>query len=120
MRLIAEVLDEQIKDVKGANAGRVDGLVLELREGRPPRVAYVEVSPITMLSRFNRRFAHWYARHDRRWGQGRGVPFRIPWSRITRDGPTLTMDIAVDATPINRFEDWLRVNIIEHIPWNRR
>jgi sporulation protein YlmC with PRC-barrel domain len=117
-RLISEVLDEQIKDRDGENSGRVDGIVLSLREGKPPLVSYIEVSPITMLSRLNRRLAHWYARHDRGFGEGRGVPFRIPWTRIQRDGPTLTMDLDVESTPINAFEDWLRVKIVEKIPGN--
>ncbi len=116
LRLAGKVLDKQIKDLRGENAGRVDGVVLELRDGRPPRVAYVEVSPITLIARFNRRLALWYARLDRRFGEGRGVPFRIPWSRITHGGPTLIVDLVVEATPINGFEDWLRKHVIERIP----
>jgi len=120
MRVVAEVLDEQIKDVNGVNAGRVDGIVLELRDGKPPRVAYVEVSPITLLSRFSMRLAHWFAPIDRRFGAGRGVPFRIPWTRLRRDGPTLRMDLDVEHTPIQAFEDWLRAKIVDHIPGHRR
>ena len=120
MRLIAEVLDEQLKDSKGNNAGRVDGIVLELRGDKPPLVTYIEVSPITLLSRFSLRLAHWYARIDRRFGPGRGVPFRIPWARVTRDGPTLKMDLDAEATPINALEDWLRRTIVERIPGNAR
>jgi hypothetical protein len=116
LRLVSQVLDEQIKDRDGENAGRVDGIILTQREGKPPLVSYIEVSPITMLARLNRRFAHWYARHDRRFGEGRGVPFRLPWSRVTRDGPTLKMDLDVESTPINAFEDWLRVKIVDKIP----
>ena len=116
LHLVAEVLDEQIKDRDEENAGRVDGIILTQREGKPPLVSYIEVSPITMLARLNRRFAHWYARHDRRFGEGRGVPFRIPWSRVTHGGPTLVVDLLVEATPINGFEDWLRRHIIERIP----
>src|SRR6185503_609187 len=104
MRLVAEVLDKQLCDIRGRNAGRVDGIVLELRDGKPPRVAYVEVSPITLLARFNRRLAHWYARFDRRLGPGRGVPCRIPWTRLERNGQTLRMDIDMEATPIPAFE----------------
>jgi len=91
LNLVADVLDEQIVDSKRRQAGRVDGIVLELRADRPPRLAYIEISPITLLSRFNRRLAHWYARHDRKLGEGRGVPVRIPWSRLTRDGPGFVM-----------------------------
>jgi sporulation protein YlmC with PRC-barrel domain len=116
VRLVADVLDEQLRDSKGRNAGRVDGIVLELREGKPPKLAYVEVSPITLLARFSRRLAHWYARHDRKVGEGRGVAVRIPWTRISRDGPTLVMDIDADSTPIFALEDWLRRKVVDRVP----
>jgi hypothetical protein len=98
----------------------VDGIVLELRDGRPPRLAYVEVSPITLLSRFNVRLARWYARYDRKLADGRGVPFRIPWTRITREQTTLVMDINAESTPIFALEDWLRRRIVERIPGSGR
>ena len=116
MHLVAEVLDKQLCDVRGRNAGRVDGVVLQLRPDKPPRVAYVEVSPITLLSRFNQRLARWYARHDRRFGPGRGVPFRIPWTRLTPHGPGLALDLDAEATPVYALEDWLRRTIVERIP----
>jgi len=115
--LVAEVLDEQLKDIHEVNAGRIDGIVLELRDGRPPKLAYVEVSPITMLSRFSRRFAHWYAtRIDRRLGRDRGVPFRIPWTRLFREGTSLRVDLDVRSTPIMALEDWLDEHILSRIP----
>jgi hypothetical protein len=120
MRLIAEVLDKQLVDVGGHKAGRVDGIVLELRDDGPPRVAYLEVSPITLLSRFSVGLAHWYARIDRRFGESRGVPFRVPWNRVTPRGATLQLDFGCDSTPINALEDWLRVKIVEKIPFARR
>jgi sporulation protein YlmC with PRC-barrel domain len=115
-RIVAEVLDEQIVDCNGEKAGRVDGIVLSLREGKPPLLTHVEVSPITLLSRLNRRLAHWYARHDRTFGKERGVAFRLPWSRISTEGPSFKMDLDVESTPINAFEDWLRVKIVGRIP----
>ena len=116
IHLIREILDEQLKDSKAENAGRVDGIVIRLRDGKPPLVEYLEVSPITLISRFSRRFARWYARHDRKFGEGRGIPFRIPWHRMERQGPTLVVDFNADATPINALEDWLRVHVVEKIP----
>jgi hypothetical protein len=116
VHLIADVLDEQLRDSRDQNSGRIDGIVLEIRDGKPPRVAYLEVSPITLLGRFSERLARWYATHDARLGHGRGTPFRIPWSRVTRDGPLLRMDIDADATPINALEDWLSRNIVQRIP----
>jgi len=116
LHLVADVLDEQLQDVQGRNAGRVDGIVLELREGKPPRVAYLEISPITLLSRFSRRLARRYAPVDARLGEGRGFPFRLPWSRVTRDGPLLRMDLRVDATPIDALERWLRRVVVDRVP----
>lgn len=116
MKLFADVLDEQLHDVNGLNAGRIDGIVLELRENAPPRLAYVEVSPITLLARFSQRLARWYARFDRRLGPGRGTPFRIPWNRLVREDPAFKMDLDVESTPINALEDWLRERIVDHIP----
>jgi hypothetical protein len=116
MHLVADVLDKQLMDRNGENAGRVDGIVLELREGKPPLVKCVLVSPITLLSRLSDRLARWYAEIDRRFGPGRGVPFRVPWSRLTPEGPTIRLDVDVESTPINAFEDYLRVTIVEKIP----
>jgi hypothetical protein len=53
---------------------------------------------------------------DRRLGKGRGVPFRIPWSRIERTGESCRFDMAAEDTPIFALEDWLREKIVDHIP----
>ena len=41
--LIRDVLDTQVTDREETKMGRVDGLVLELREGQPPRVVSIEM-----------------------------------------------------------------------------
>jgi hypothetical protein len=117
--LIADVLDKQLTDEHGEKAGRVDGIVIELRSDRPPRVVAVEVSPITMLARLSGRLARRYARIDRHFGPGRGAPFRIEWHRITRRAPTLDFNLGLESTPINAVEDWLRVHVVERIPGGR-
>ena len=114
--LVAEVLDKQVVDVNGRNAGRVDGIVLEWREHGPPRVVASEVSPITLLARFSHRLSRWYARRDARLGHDRGTPFRIPWGNLERKKRRVALDRDVEATPINAFEDWLRERIVERIP----
>ena len=116
VHLVADVLDEQLVDRNGDKAGRIDGIVLELRDDRPPRVAYVEVSPITALARFSVRLARWYAQRDARLGHGRGTPYRIPWNRLRATGRSFQFDADVDSTPINALEDWLRKKIVARIP----
>lgn len=116
MNLVADVLDQQLHDANGERAGRIDGIVLVLRRDKPPRVAYIEVSPITMLARFSVRFAGWYARWDRRLGKERGTPFRFPWNRLEQEKQAFKMDVDVESTPIQALEDWLRRTIVERIP----
>lgn len=116
--LVSDVLDQQVVDTNGVNAGRVDGIVLELRDGRPPVVAAIEISPITLLERFNRRLGRWYARRDARLGPGRGSPFRVEWSRLGRTALGVAINEDAEATPINALEDWLRVHIVERVPWS--
>ena len=116
MRLVDEVLDEQIHDADGVQIGRADGIVLELRDGQPPRVSSIEVGPITLLRRFSERLAARYARLDRHFGPGRGVPFRIPFSRIAIKATRLQADVRRAETPIMAAEDWLREHIVAHLP----
>ena len=41
MDLVRDLLDRQLTDRSGRNLGRVDGVVLELRANRPPRVRLI-------------------------------------------------------------------------------
>ena len=116
--LVRDILDNQLLDVTNQNAGKVDGIVLETCPGEPTRVHYVEVGPITLLRRLNRRLGDWYARFDARFGEGRGTPIRIPISRLILDSPSLRLDLAADKLPMMALERWLREHIVAKIPWS--
>lgn len=116
--LVREVLDNQLVDSTEQNAGKVDGIVLELRDGQPACVRYIEVGPITLARRLNRRLGNWVARLDARLGPGRGQPIRIPISRVTLEEPSLRVDFAVNSTPIMALERWLRRKIVSRVPWS--
>jgi hypothetical protein len=116
--LVRDVLDKQLLDATSQNAGKVDGVVIELRPGEPARVHYVEVGPITLLRRLNRRFGDWFARIDARFGEGRGKPIRIPISRVMLESPALRLDLAVDGLPVMALERWLRRHVVAKIPWS--
>ena len=118
VRLVRDILDNQLLDVTNQNAGKVDGIVLEMRPDEPTRVRYVEVGPITLFRRLNRRLGDWYARIDARLGEGRGAPIRIPISRVTLDSPSLRLDLAVEELPVMALERWLRRHIVARIPWS--
>src|SRR6476620_4394859 len=63
-----EILDQQVIDRKGELMGKVDGIVVELRKGQPPRVARLVIGGGTAARRLHPRFGAWLVRWRRRWG----------------------------------------------------
>lgn len=117
MHIICEVLDNQLVDRNGRKIGRIDGIVLELRDGgAPPRIAYIEIGASTLARRVHPRLGKWVERLGRKWGVRRGRPFRIEW-RLVRDvGIDVDVDLEAEGTPLVAWEEWLREKIIARIP----
>jgi hypothetical protein len=61
MDLIRDVLDNQLVDRNGRKMGKVDGIAIELRENKPPRLAYIETGAPTLARRLHPRLARWVA-----------------------------------------------------------
>jgi hypothetical protein len=114
--LVRDVLDKQLKDRNQQNMGKVDGIILELRDGAPPRVAFLEVGPPALARRISERLGAWASRIDRRFGEGRGKAFRIPWSLVRPGVIDLQVNVDVEDTPAYAFERWLRRTIVCRIP----
>ena len=57
MNLTRDILDQQVVDRNGQRLGKVDGVILELREGQPPRIAAIEIGPVTLARRMHPRLA---------------------------------------------------------------
>ena len=116
LRLIHDVLDVQLCDVRQRKMGRVDSLVLEVCDGSPPRVAYLDVSGTVLARRVHPRLARWAAALRRRWNSGDATPTRIPWSAVRSIGNVIEVDLDAEATPALAWEQWLREHLICRIP----
>jgi sporulation protein YlmC with PRC-barrel domain len=114
--IIRDILDKQLVDRHQRNMGKVDGIVLELRDGQPPRLAYLKVGGTTLARRLHPRLAQWLAALERKLGIGRGEPFRIPWSKVRDIGIDVEVDLDVEQTPILAWEQWLSKHVIRRIP----
>ncbi len=55
IHLIRDVLDDQMIDKKKRKIGKVDGIVVELRKDKPPRVAYIENGMSVAANRISSR-----------------------------------------------------------------
>jgi sporulation protein YlmC with PRC-barrel domain len=109
-----QVLDQQLVDRTNINMGKVDGVVLQLREGAPPRVAAILTGGHLLARRLHPRFealARWLTRSC---DPGQLEPMRIPWERVMKIGVDVKVDVGADeGMP---WEHWVRDHILCHIP----
>jgi len=110
-----DILDAQLVDRDRENIGRCDTLLLEMRDGRPPRVATILIGGMVRDERIGRWMAG-LARllHGGR-DRNRGVS-RIPFSAVQSIGETVQLDVARDELPSEHVERWLADHIIRRIP----
>jgi hypothetical protein len=111
-----DVLDAQLVDRHCENIGRCDTLLLELRDGKPPRVATVLIGGQVRDERIGR----WMAGlsrllHGGKREAGAGVS-RIPFSAMRSLGATLEMDVLRNELPSEHVEQWLSKHVICRIP----
>ena len=116
MDLVRECLDKQLVDRHGQNMGRVDGLVLELEKGKPPRVAYVEQGASTLARRLHPSLARIVQRLSRWWGVCPADPSRIPYEKVVAAEIEVIVGAEAEDTPALAWELWLRKKVVSRIP----
>jgi len=116
MQLGQALLDQQVVDRNGQLMGKVDGIVLEVRAGKPPRVARLIIGGGTAAHRVHPRWGAWLLRWRRRWGPANDRPYEIPWSAVRKIGVDVKVDVAAEDTPAFSWEHWVRDRIIGRIP----
>lgn len=114
MNLGLEVLDQQLVDRKELKIGKVDGVVLQLRDGAPPRVAAVLTGGHLLAHRLHPLIERWARWLTRRWGPPETGPIRIPWSRVMKIGVDVKVDVSADQ--VMQWEHWIRDHIVRRIP----
>lgn len=116
MNLVRDILDKQLRDREQAPIGKVDGIVLELREDEPPRVASLELGIPTLAWRLHRRLGRWFEERARRRRSRASQRVRIAWSEVRDIG--VDIGVAVDGEQSGALagEAWLRDHVIGRIP----
>ena len=108
MDLIREVLDNQIVDRNQRRLGKIDGIVVELREGKPPLLVAVETGWVAKARRIHPRLAQWLRHRGAR-------SYRIPWTKIRDIGVDVEFALDASETPLLRAENRLR-RLLTRIP----
>jgi sporulation protein YlmC with PRC-barrel domain len=117
LELARDVLDKQVVDREETKMGRVDGLVLELREGLPPRIDHIEMGAVVLARRLSPGLERWVDGWRRRFGVRKVARYRVPWSAVQEiTSYHLKLDVAALDTPTFDWERWLQDHVIKHIP----
>jgi hypothetical protein len=114
MELGREVLDQQLVDRNELKIGKVDGVVLQLRDGAPPRVVAIRTGGHLLAHRLHPSIERWARRLARRWGPRKPDPIRIPWSQVMKIGVDVKVDVPADQ--MMAWEHWVRDHIVRRIP----
>jgi sporulation protein YlmC with PRC-barrel domain len=110
------ILDQQVVDRKGEQMGKVDGIMVQLRDGKPPRVSQLMIGGGTAARRLHPRWGAWLLRWRRRWGPKDDQPLAVPWSRVLKIGIDVKVDLDAERTSALAWEHWVRDKIIGRIP----
>ena len=120
MNLVHEVLDKQMLDSRRRKMGKVDGIVLELVEGRRPRVIALETGVPTLARRLSRRFGRMVDAVVQRLSPGRPGSCRIPWRRVRQIDLDVYVDLDAEGSPVFAVERWLHQHVVARIPGGDR
>ena len=108
MDLVCDVLDKRVIDRNGRAMGRVDGIALEQRAGKPPRVSALLIGPSALGHRLSPRLGRWIEAIERRLGIAEGRPARIAFKQVLKTEPDVKVDLELADTSVAVVEDKLR------------
>ena len=108
MDLVHDLLDKRVVDRNGRDMGRVDSLVLEIRDGAPPRVTGLEIGPAVLAYRISPVLGRIVAGLEHAFGVDENRPLRIPIGRILGINQHVKVDVAIGQTSAATVEQHLR------------
>ena len=122
LRLGRDVLDKEILDCAGHKGGKVDDLLLELRDGERPVVRAI-VTQHGALAALLGNWVSCQATRLRRAALGFGddvTPITVGWEHVTRIDVTVHIDLDRDQAGLQRSERAIWERWVSHLPWARR
>ncbi len=116
LHLSHDVIDSQLVDRHKEKIGRVDELLLELEEGKPPRVATIVIGGRARARRVGgwmvalHRAVHALLQH-----RDEHVS-RIPFASVRCIADTIELDVEGSELPSMHVERWLAKHVVCRIP----
>jgi sporulation protein YlmC with PRC-barrel domain len=117
LEIVRDILDQQVVDRDGNEMGRVDGLRLEIREGKAPRLHSLELGGAALARRVHPKLGPLVDGWRRRFGIRKVEVYSVPWSAVLEVGERcVKLDVEAIESPALDWERWLRKHVIAHIP----
>jgi hypothetical protein len=121
MNLVRDLLDRELVDRNGRAIGRVDGIVVELRADRPPRLVAVEAGVVSVARRISPRLARWVRRAAIDWSPVPLTSVRFSPDLFRDLGVDIQLDVAADEDRrLLRLEKWLSRHVVARLPGGAR
>jgi hypothetical protein len=111
-----ELLDRQLVDPDGWMAGKVDDLLLELRDDGPPVVTEILAGPGALARRIGGRLGAWIASVHARLHPGAGDPATISFGIVGKIDDHVTLIVSRKDLATFEAEAWARDHVIAKIP----
>jgi len=115
--LVRELLDNQLVDADKRNLGKIDGIAIHVAHGKQPRVTHLESGALILARRLGPRWERLATFMTRHFGVRKNPVFRVPWSKVTKTG----IDIHIDIDGVNSdafaWEHWLDDHLVGRLPF---
>jgi len=108
MDLVRDVLDKIVVDRNGREMGRVDGLVLDVENGRAPRVRALEIGPSVLADRLHPGLGPIVSAIGNAIGVGEERPIRLEIGQVSAVTSHVMVDVAISETGATTVERALR------------
>jgi sporulation protein YlmC with PRC-barrel domain len=115
--LVRDLLDNQLVDREKRNLGKIDGIAIHVARGKQPRVTYLESGAPVLAARLGPRWARFVAFMTRHFGVRKNPVFRVPWSKVTKVGLDVHVDIDGVTSDAFAWEHYLDDHLIGRLPF---
>jgi hypothetical protein len=111
--VVRDLLDKPVVDRNGREMGRVDGVVLDQRQGGPPRLSAVLIGPSVLGFRLHPTVGRWIAAFEYACGVDAGRPARLELGTIHIIERGVRADLAIGETAVDTVEQRIRARLIK-------
>jgi sporulation protein YlmC with PRC-barrel domain len=118
VHVVRDVLDKSVVDRNGREMGRVDGIVLALGDGQPPRLEAILIGPIALGYRLHPTVGRLVTALERRLGLDAGRPVRVEFGDIETVQHKVRIALAIGETAAEAVERRLRAWVVK-VPGSR-